>query len=163
MRKTLAMLIGATMLAMATPASAQAPTYPDKPIRIVVPFPVGGIADTFGREIGRKLTDAWGQPVLIDNRTGAGGNIGADIVAKSPPDGYTLLMFVDGNSMMPAAIKGLQHDPVKSFAQITLLGRGSLVLVAHPSFPASTVKQLIDIAKAKPNAITYAAQSEYRR
>src|ERR1700687_2179633 len=92
MRKMIAMLVGVTMLTMAALASAQAPTYPDKPIRIVVPFPVGGIADTFGREIGRKLTEAGGQPVIIDNRTGAGGNIGADIVAKSPPDGYTLVI-----------------------------------------------------------------------
>ena len=92
MRTAIAMLIGAALLPVAPPASAQAPAYPDKPIRIVVPFPVGGVADTFGREIGRKLTEAWGQPVVIDNRTGAGGDIGAEIVAKSPPDGYTLVM-----------------------------------------------------------------------
>src|SRR6202790_4399946 len=92
MRKITPMLFGGAIWGMATLASAQVPTYPDKPIRIVVPFPVGGIADTFGREVGRKLTQAWGQPVVIDNRTGAGGNIGADIVAKSPPDGYTLVM-----------------------------------------------------------------------
>src|SRR5438034_1185545 len=76
-------LIAAAMLPMAASALAQTPTYPDKPIRIIVPFPAGGVADTFGREIGKRLTEAWGQPVLIDNRPGAGGNIGADIVAKS--------------------------------------------------------------------------------
>ncbi len=83
MCKTIALLIGASVLAMAIPAQAQARAYPHKSIRIVVPFPVGGVADTFGREIARRLTEAWGEPVVIDNRTGAGGNIGADIVAKS--------------------------------------------------------------------------------
>src|SRR5260370_9111766 len=92
MRKTIAMLIGTVLLPMATLAPAQAPAYPDKPIRIVVPFAVGGIADLFGREVAKKLTEDSGQPVVIDNRAAAGGNIGADIVAKSPPDGYTLVI-----------------------------------------------------------------------
>src|SRR5262245_10481081 len=114
MRATIAILMTAVTLAVAIGASAQAPTYPSKPIRVVVPFPVGGVADTFGREIGRKLTDSWGQPVVIDNRTGAGGNIGADIVAKSPPDGYTLVIGNIGThavnvSLLPA----LPFDPIK--------------------------------------------------
>jgi tripartite-type tricarboxylate transporter receptor subunit TctC len=92
MRNMVAVLTAAAVLPDATVTMAQAPAYPDKTIRIVVPFPVGGIADTFCREIGKRLTDTWGQPVVIDNRTGAGGNIGADIVAKSPPDGYTLVI-----------------------------------------------------------------------
>jgi tripartite-type tricarboxylate transporter receptor subunit TctC len=122
MLKTLAMLIGAAMLAMTTLASAQAPTYPDKPIRIVVPFPVGGIADLFGREVAKKLTEAWGQPVVIDNRTGAGGNIGADIVAKSAPDGYTLVIGSIGThavnlNLFPA----MPFDPIKDFTPIVHL------------------------------------------
>ena len=134
MRNTIAMLIGAAMLPMATLVSAQAPTYPDKPIRIVVPFPVGGIADTFGREIARKLTQAWGQPVVIDNRPGAGGNIGADIGAKSPPDGYTLVIGNIGThavnvSLLPA----MPFDTIRDFTPIVHVLDAEGLLVVNPS------------------------------
>src|SRR5664279_3173140 len=122
MRKTIAMLVGAAMLPLAGLATGQAPVYPDKPIRIVVPFAVGGIADTFGREIGKKLTEAWGQPVIIDNRTGAGGNIGADLVAKSAPDGYTILEGALSTHAVNVSLYGkLPYDPIKDFAPISLV------------------------------------------
>ena len=156
MHKTIAMLIGAAMLAVATAASAQAPTYPDKPIRIVVPFPVGGIADTFGREIGRKLTEAWGQPVLIDNRTGAGGNIGADIVAKSPPDGYTLVMGNIGTHAVNLSLfPSMPFDTIKDFTPIVHVLDAEGLLVVNPSITATTVPELIALARSQPGKLSY--------
>ncbi len=156
MRKTIAMLIGAAMLPMATLASAQAPTYPDKPIRIVVPFPVGGIADTFGREIGRKLTEAWGQPVVIDNRTGAGGNIGADIVAKSPPDGYTLVIGNIGtHAVNVSLLPTMPFDPIKDFTPIVHLLDAEGLLLVHPSLTATTLPELIALARSQPGQLSY--------
>jgi tripartite-type tricarboxylate transporter receptor subunit TctC len=156
MRKTIAMLIGAAMLPMATPASAQTPTYPDKPIRIVVPFPVGGIADTFGREIGRKLTEAWGQPVVIDNRTGAGGNIGADIVAKSPPDGYTLVMGNIGTHAVNLSLfPSMPFDTIKDFTPIVHVLDAEGLLVVNPSITATTVPELIALARSQPGKLSY--------
>ena len=156
MRKTIAMLIGAAMLPMATPASAQAPTYPDKPMRIVVPFPVGGIADTFGREIGRKLTEAWGQPVVIDNRTGAGGNIGADIVAKSPPDGYTLVMGNIGTHAVNLSLfPSMPFDTIKDFTPIVHVLDAEGLLVVNPSITATTVPELIALARSQPGKLSY--------
>jgi len=139
MRKTITMLIGAAMLPMATLASAQAPAYPDKPIRIVVPFPVGGIADLFGREIAKKLTEAWGQPVVIDNRAGAGGNIGADIVAKSAPDGYTLVIGSIGTHAVNVSLfPSMPFDPIKDFTPIVHLLDAEGLLVVNPSLTPST-------------------------
>jgi len=156
MRKTIAMLIAAVMLPMAIPASAQAPTYPDKPIRIVVPFPVGGVADTFGREIGRKLTEAWGQPVVIDNRTGAGGNIGADIVAKSVPDGYTLVIGNIGtHAVNVSLLPVMPFDPIKDFTPIIHVLDAEGLLVVNPSIKATTVPQLIALARAQPGTLSY--------
>src|ERR1700687_4995353 len=147
MRKMIAMLIGATMLAMATLASAQVPTYPDKSIRIVVPFPVGGIADLFGREVAKKLTEAWGQPVVIDNRTGAGGNIGADIVAKSAPDGYTLVIGSIGTHAVNLSLfPSMPFDPIKDFTPIVHLLDAEGLLVVNPSLTPTTVPELIALA-----------------
>jgi len=158
MRKTIAMLIAAAMLPMAIPASAQAPNYPDKPIRIVVPFPVGGIADVFGREIGRKLTEAWGQPVVIDNRAGAGGNIGADIVAKSAPDGYTLVVGNIGTHAVNVSLfPAMPFDPVKDFTPIVHLMDAEGLLVVNPSVKATTVPELIALARAEPGKLSYAS------
>jgi tripartite-type tricarboxylate transporter receptor subunit TctC len=156
MRKTIAMLIAAAMLPMATLASAQAPAYPDKPIRIVVPFPVGGIADTFGREVGRKLTEAWGQPVLIDNRTGAGGNIGADIVAKSPPDGYTLVIGNIGTHAVNLSLfPSMPFDTIKDFTPIVHLLDAEGLLIVNPSIIATTVPELIALARSQPGKLSY--------
>ena len=156
MRKTIAMLIAAVMLPMATPASAQASTYPDKPIRIVVPFPVGGVADTFRREIGRKLTEAWGQPVLIDNRPGAGGNIGADIVAKSAPDGYTLVIGNIGTHAVNVSLfPTMPFDPIRDFTPIVHVLDAEGLLVVNPSITATTVPELIALSRSQAGKLSY--------
>ena len=147
-------LVAFALGSAATCALAQA--WPTKPIRILVGYAPGGVTDIIARSVAQPLGEALGQSVVVENRAGAAGVIATELVAKSPPDGYTLLMFVDGNSMMPAAIKGLQHDPVKSFAQITILGRGSLVLVAHPSFAPNTLQELIQYAKSNPGELSFA-------
>jgi tripartite-type tricarboxylate transporter receptor subunit TctC len=139
---------------------AVAQAWPTKPVRILVAYPPGGVTDVVARTVAQPLSDALGQSVVVENRPGAAGVIGTELVAKAPPDGYTLLMFVDGNSMMPAAIKGLQHDPLRSFAQITLLGRGSLVILAHPTLPASTLQELVQYAKRNPTVLSYATPSK---
>ncbi len=156
MRNSIVMLIGAAMLSMAADAPSQAPSYPDKPIRIVVPFAVGGIADTFGREIGRKLTESWGQPVLIDNRTGAGGDIGADIVAKAPPDGYTLVIGNIGtHAVNVSLLPTMPFDPIKDFTPIVHLLDAEGLLVVNPSIKAATVPDLIALARSQPGKLSY--------
>ncbi len=156
MRRTIAMLIGAAMLPMATLASAQAPTYPDKPIRIVSPFPVGGIADTFAREIGKRLTEAWGQPVVVDNRTGAGGNIGADIVAKAAPDGYTLVIGNIGTHAVNVSLfPTMPFDTIKDFTPIVHLLDAEGLLVVNPAIKATTVPELIALARSEPGKLSY--------
>ena len=125
------------LCAAASLACAQA--WPGKSIRILVGYAPGGVTDIVARSVAQPLGDAFGQSVVVENRPGAAGVIATEFVAKSPADGYTLLMFVDGNSMMPAAIKGLQHDPVKSFAQVTLLGRGALAGIDRAALPLASV------------------------
>jgi tripartite-type tricarboxylate transporter receptor subunit TctC len=156
MRNTIAALIGAAVFPATTLLSAQPSTYPDKPIRIVVPFPVGGIADTFGREIGKRLTESWGQPVVIDNRTGAGGNIGADIVAKSPPDGYTLVVGNIGTHAVNVSLfPAMPFDPVKDFTPVIHLMDAEGLLVVNPSIEATTVPELIALARSRPGKLSY--------
>ena len=139
-------------------ASASAQTYPSKPIRIVVPFPAGGIADLYGRLIAGDLAAAWGQPIVVENRTGAGGNIGADLVAKSPPDGYTLVMGSVGTHAVNATLfSKLPYDPVRDFAPVALVLEADGLLVVHPSVPAASVPELIALARAKPNGLTFAS------
>jgi tripartite-type tricarboxylate transporter receptor subunit TctC len=150
-------ILGLTIaFAAALPAAAQ--TYPSKPIRIVVPFPAGGIADIYSRLIGARLTEVWGQPVVVENRTGAGGNIGADFVAKSPPDGYTLVMGSFGTHAVNVTLfSKLPYDPVKDFAPVALALEAEGVLVVHPSVPAQSVAELIVIARAKPGTLSFAS------
>ena len=156
MRKTLAPLIVAAMLPLAASALAQTPAYPAKPIRIIVPFPAGGVADTFGREIGKKLTEAWGQPVLIDNRPGAGGNIGADIVAKSAPDGYTLVIGNIGtHAVNVSLLPSMPFDPIKDFTPIVHVLDAEGLLVVNTSIAATTVPELIALARSQPGKLSY--------
>jgi tripartite-type tricarboxylate transporter receptor subunit TctC len=156
MRKTIAILIAAATLPLAMLAAAQAPAYPDKPIRIVSPFPVGGIADTFAREIGKKLTEAWGQPVVIDNRTGAGGNIGADIVAKSAPDGYTLVIGNIGTHAVNVSLfPSMPYDTIKDFTPIVHVLDAEGLLVVNPQIKATTVPELIALARSEPGRLSY--------
>ena len=135
-----------------------AQSYPSKPIRLIVPFAPGGGVDLIGRIIAQKLQEAWGQPVIVDNRGGGGGNIGTDMVAKSPPDGHTLLMGYVGNlAINPFLFRKLPYDPVKDFSPISLAATAPNLLVAHPSVPANTVKDLVTLAKTKPGSLSYAS------
>ena len=136
-------------------AFAQA-AYPDKPIHLIVPYPPGGPADTMGRAFGSKLSVALGQPVIVENRPGAGGGVGSAAVAKSAPDGYTLLVGSAGtHAINPAVYANLPYDPLKDFAPVTQLATSGLVLVVTPKLPAKNVKELIELAKAKPGEITF--------
>jgi tripartite-type tricarboxylate transporter receptor subunit TctC len=139
-------------------AGAEAQQYPTKSIRLVVPFTPGGTTDILARTVGQKLSESWGQQVVIDNRPGAGGNIGTEIVAKAPPDGYTLLMGTISTHAINASLyKKLAFDPVKDFAPLTRIGRLPNILVVHPSLPVKSVKELIALAKSKPGDLSFAS------
>lgn len=138
------------------PVAAQ--QYPSKPIRMVVGFAPGGGTDLVARIIGQKMTESWGQTVLVDNRAGATGTIGADLVAKAPPDGHTLLMgHVNSHGIAPNLFKKLPYDAERDFAMVAYVGYVPNVLVIHPSIPARNVKELIAIAKAQPGTLNYAS------
>jgi tripartite-type tricarboxylate transporter receptor subunit TctC len=136
-------------------AADAAVAYPTRPIRIIVGFPPGSGTDMLARFVGSKLTERMKQQVVVDNRPGANGIIASELTVKAAPDGYTL-QFMSTSHTMNAAVYKLPFDAVKSFTPVTMLGAGPLVLVTHPSFPANSVKELIDLARAKPNTITYA-------
>lgn len=146
---------GAAALIVGTAAIAQA--YPVKPIRFVAAFPAGGPSDIVARAIGRRMSEVLGQSVVIENRTGAGGNIGAEAVAKAPPDGYTVLLGGSYVTIAPSLYKKPPFDPVRDFAPISLIVSNQYVLVTHPSVPARTVRDLIKIAKAQPGKLNYAS------
>jgi tripartite-type tricarboxylate transporter receptor subunit TctC len=151
---------GALLGAFATAtAYAQAPAYPTKSIRMVIALAPGGGVDTTGRFIGTKLSQLWGQTVVADNRPGAGGAIAAEIVAKAPPDGYTLLMTSAGLSVIPGIMK-LAYDPTKDLLPVTLAVISPGVMVVHPSVPAKNVKELIAFAKARPNELFYSSSGQ---
>ena len=139
---------------------AGAQTFPTKPAKIVVPFPPGGPLDAVGRAIADKLTQAWKQPVVVDNKPGAGGNIGADFVAKSPPDGYTIVMgALSTHAVNPSLYPTMPYDAVKDFAPITLVAVTPNVLVVNPSLPVRSVKELIAYAKANPGKLSFGSGS----
>lgn len=137
------------------PGPAAAQGYPAKPIRVLVPFAAGGAVDLVARLIGAKFSESVGQPVVIENRPGAAGNIAADAVAKSPPDGYTILQNTTGQAISPALYRSLPFDAVKDFIPVTQLVASQLLLVATPSLPATTTRELIALAKAKPGKLNY--------
>ncbi len=139
-------------------ALAHAQDYPAKPIRLIVPYSPGGPVDIVGRIVAQKLTDALAQQVIVDNRAGGGGNIAVEIVAKSAPDGYTLLMGANGtNAINPSLYPRLPVDAVKDLAPIGMVASSPLILVTHPSLAANSVKELVALAKAKPGAINFAS------
>jgi tripartite-type tricarboxylate transporter receptor subunit TctC len=141
----------------ATTASAQ--QYPTKPIRIVVPFPPVGAADLLTRTIGQKLTEAWGQQIVVDNRPGAGGNLGVGLVANAPPDGYTAVMSaITTNAIGMSTYSRLGFNLERDLAPVSLAGNVPHVLVAHPTLPATNVKELIALGKARPGEIAFASQ-----
>jgi tripartite-type tricarboxylate transporter receptor subunit TctC len=146
----------ALLLAALVATAAHAQTYPSRPVRLIVPFPPGGSTDILSRALGQKLAEGLGQPVLIDNRPGAGGSIGSEAAAKSAPDGYTLVMGQLGPlAVSPAIYKNLPYDPVKSFAPVSLMAIVPSVLVVNPRVPAASAAELIAYARAHPGKLTY--------
>jgi tripartite-type tricarboxylate transporter receptor subunit TctC len=151
----LALGIGPHAASAADPAA-----FPTHPVRLVIPFPAGGPLDAVGRAIAQKLGDAWGQSVVVDNRPGAGGNIGADLVAKSAPDGYTVVMgALSTHAVNPSLYPSMPYDAVKDFAPITLVAITPNVLVVNPSLPVHSVQELIAYAKAHPGKLSFGSGS----
>lgn len=146
----------AAICCMALPA-AWADAWPERPIKIVVPFAPGGFTDVVARMVQKELGPSIGQPIIIENRPGAGSSIGTDAVAKAKPDGYTLVMISTTHVISPHLYKTLPYDPIKDFAPVMKLGEGPYVLVVHPSLPVKNVAELIALAKAKPDKIDYAS------
>jgi len=155
--KSSKLAVCAALCLLGAGVSAAAQRYPSKPIRMVVGFAPGGNVDMTARLVAQKLTLALGQPVVVDNRGGAGGTIGADLVAKSTPDGYTLLVVSSSHMINAATIKNSPYDPVKDFSPISLAATAPNLLVAHPSLSANTVKDLVALAKMKPDSLSYAS------
>lgn len=157
MLKGAAVLLGAAAMALVSSAApVLAETYPSKPVTIVVPFPPGGSTDLLARQIAEKISGPLGQPVVVENRGGAGGTVGAFHVVKSAPDGYTLLMGVTGSNAISAALRDdLPYDPVKDFAPVSIVVSSPLVLVVNSDSKFKTVKDVIDYAKAKPGTFTH--------
>jgi tripartite-type tricarboxylate transporter receptor subunit TctC len=132
--------------------------FPSRPVRVIVTFPPGGTPDIYGRIMSAELSRIWNQPVVVENRTGAGGTIGTDFVAKSAPDGYTLLFAADATlTLAPSLYAKLPYDPVKDFAPIVNVASGPFVLLAHPSFKANSMREFIELARAQPGKIAYAS------
>jgi len=148
----LAVLLAALGL---VPTGAAAQSWPAKPIRIMVPFAAGGAVDALARLIGMKLSEQLGQPVVVENRAGAGGNLAPDVVAKAPPDGYTILLTTNGLAISPALYKSLPFDVHKDFVPVTQVVASQLVFVAYPKVAANTIGELIALAKARPGTLNY--------
>ena len=149
-------LLAAALAIFVTAAHAQ--SYPAKPVRMIVPYAAGGPLDDAARIVGQRLTEIWGQAVVVDNRGGAGGSIGADVVAKSTPDGYTLLLGNAGPmTINPSLQKALPYDPQRDLAPITLVSASPMVLVVHPSLPVKSVPDLVRFAKTRPGKLNYAS------
>jgi len=146
-------LIALAAVGMGGAASAQ--NYPNRPIRLVVPFAAGGSVDTIARVLAAKLSENFGQSVIVENRTGAGGNVGADVVAKSAPDGYTMLLAAAGHAISAGLYKSLPFDPVKDFVPVTQVIESAFILLASPKVPATNLRELIELAKAKPGSMNY--------
>ncbi len=144
----------AILAAFACSVSAQ--TYPAKPVRLVVGFGTGGGTDTLARLLSRKLADVWPQSLVVENRPGADGSIATEIAAKSPPDGYTLVMVSNAHTITPFQRK-LAYDPVKDFATVSLIGSNPNLLLLHPSLPAKNLKELVALAKSRPNEMAFAS------
>jgi tripartite-type tricarboxylate transporter receptor subunit TctC len=151
------LLIAVAVVLSSCAGGAAAQPYPSRAIRIVVPFPPGGTSDILARAIGQRLTEEWKQQVLVDNRPGAGANIGAEAVAKSPPDGYTLFIVSTIHAINPSLYSKLAYDPVKDFTPITLIADTSQVLVVHPSLPVRSVQEFIAYAKRRPGELHYSS------
>ena len=160
MKRHRAILTAGVVLAalVLAPVTLRAQSYPSKPIRLIIPFPPGGSTDILGRSLAQKLSEAWGQQVLVDNRGGAGGTIGADLAAKAPADGYTLLMGHIGTLAVNVSLyPKLSYDPVRDFAPVSMVALVPNVLVVHPALPVKNVTELIAYAKANPGKLNYSS------
>jgi tripartite-type tricarboxylate transporter receptor subunit TctC len=153
---TVCLILSIALMGAAPAASAQ--QYPSKPIRLIIPFPPAGATDVLGRALGQKLSEAMGQPVVVENRPGAGSTIGSDLVAKAAPDGYTLLLASGSICIAANVYSKLSLDPAKSFAPISVVGQVPHILVVHPSVTANSVKELVALAKARPGELNAASQ-----
>jgi tripartite-type tricarboxylate transporter receptor subunit TctC len=153
-------MLCAAALALApvlAPSDAEAQRYPVRAIRVIVPYTPGGTSDILARVIGQKMTEAWGQPVIVENKPGANGNVGADLVAKSPPDGHTLLLTdIGALCISPSVFPDLPFEPTRDFAPVVLVSYSPHVLAVHPSIPANTVKELIALATSRPGGLNFA-------
>jgi tripartite-type tricarboxylate transporter receptor subunit TctC len=159
-KSTLFLRLAAVLLIVLPVAGVHAQAWPAKPIRFVVPYPPGGPLDTMARAVGQKLAESMGQPVLVDNRPGAGGNIGTDIVAKSPADGYTLLMgAVATHAINPTLYGKIPYDPVKDFVPVAMVAVVPNVLVVTPGLPVKSVRDLIELARARPGYLNFGSGS----
>jgi len=163
MKRIILAALAATALCVGTPVQAQIAStgavqaYPSKAVKMIVPFAAGGPADIYARFIGQKLSESLGQPFVIENRPGAGSVIGTDAVAKSPADGYTLLMMSNTHTVNESLIPNKPFDLMRDFAPVAPINYSDLVLVVHPSVPANNLKELIALAKSKPKAMNYAS------
>ncbi len=157
-RRVLATVLLSALAALLGHGTALAQAYPAKPIRIIVPVATGGIADYYSRVIGAKLLESWGQAVLVENRAGGGGNIGADAVAKAPADGYTLVMgFVGSHAVNQFLFAKMPYDTMRDFAPVAMVIEAEGILAVHPSVPVNTVAELLALARAKPGTLSYAS------
>jgi len=154
-RCSLSTAVIAIACAAVSPAIAQ--KYPAQTVRVIVPTSPGGAVDAFGRGVGRVVQQSFGVTTIVDNRAGANGAIGAEMVSKAPPDGSTLLVIWGGHVINPLITKGVPFDPIRDFTPITRIGNIPLILVVHPSLPAKSVKELVALARAKPGMLTFAS------
>ena len=154
-RRHLMLAAGATALAAQLPATASAQTFPSRPLRFIMPYPPGGSSEILARPIAQEMTKFFGQPVIVDFKPGAGSTIGADTVAKSAPDGHTVVMMLSAHAINATLMPKLPYDTVKDFAPVTLVATTPLVLVANPGVPVNNVKELIAYAKANPGKLNF--------
>ncbi|OGA48613.1 MAG: LacI family transcriptional regulator [Betaproteobacteria bacterium RIFCSPLOWO2_12_FULL_62_58] len=159
--KLISWFFAASIMINLIAGSAAAQSYPNKPVRMMVPFPAGGGSDTMGRIVGTRLSERLGQQIVVENRPGAAGSIGADIVARAPADGYTILLGSTSELVQyPNVNPKIPYDPVRDFAPISLVGTIPLVLVVHPSLPVKNVKDLVALAKARPGEINFGSAGQ---
>lgn len=145
------------VLVLLAPLQALAQAWPDRPVKLVVPYPPGGPTDIVARVVAERLQAQTGQPFVVENKAGAGGNLGAEHVARAPADGYTVLVATTAHAINKSMFKNLNYDVQRDFTAVSLLTRGPLVLVVHPSFPAKTVQELVAHAKANPKSVNFAS------
>ncbi len=144
------------LVTFVAPTSSWAQSYPNRPVRLVVPFPAGGPADALGRVLADQLNKEWSQPVIVENRGGAGGNLGAEVVARSAPDGYTLLLNASSHVINASLYEKLPYDPIKDFTPVSEVASYMLVLVVHPAVPTTSVKEFVAFAKSKQDGLSVA-------